>query len=133
MALAITWTNAGISLWLCDISLESIFTENAQDSVWNNDELIWAVFFKNIVNSRNLSEGVDWCQENAVKLVFGPYSKFDFICCIFAIFSRIEYLDKWCKEIKILYLQSNLIPKIGEYSFGFGNTFFEANYSKIKL
>jgi len=25
---------------------------------------------------------------------------------------RIEYLDKWCKDLKILYLQSNLIPKI---------------------
>ena len=41
MALAITWTNADKSLWLCDISLESIFTENAQDSVWNNDELFF--------------------------------------------------------------------------------------------
>lgn len=25
---------------------------------------------------------------------------------------KIEYLDKWCRELKILYLQSNLIPKI---------------------
>ena len=25
---------------------------------------------------------------------------------------KIEYLDKWCKELKILYLQSNLIPRI---------------------
>ncbi|ESO83361.1 hypothetical protein LOTGIDRAFT_222768 [Lottia gigantea] len=25
---------------------------------------------------------------------------------------RIEYLDKWCRDLKILYLQSNLIPKI---------------------
>ncbi|KAK3090140.1 hypothetical protein FSP39_009461 [Pinctada imbricata] len=25
---------------------------------------------------------------------------------------RIEHLDKWCRELKILYLQSNLIPKI---------------------
>ena len=27
---------------------------------------------------------------------------------------RIEHLDKWCRDLKILYLQSNLIPKIGE-------------------
>ena len=26
---------------------------------------------------------------------------------------RIEYLDNWCKDLKILYLQSNLIPRIG--------------------
>ncbi|UJR37501.1 hypothetical protein I4U23_030204 [Adineta vaga] len=25
---------------------------------------------------------------------------------------KIEYLDKWCRELRILYLQSNLIPKI---------------------
>ena len=25
---------------------------------------------------------------------------------------RIEHLDKWCKELRILYLQSNLIPRI---------------------
>ncbi|XP_072018115.1 dynein axonemal assembly factor 11-like [Amphiura filiformis] len=25
---------------------------------------------------------------------------------------KIEYLDKWCRDLKILYLQSNLIPKI---------------------
>ena len=25
---------------------------------------------------------------------------------------RLEHLDKWCKELKILYLQSNLIPRI---------------------
>ena len=27
---------------------------------------------------------------------------------------RIEHLDKWCRDLKILYLQSNLIPKIGK-------------------
>ena len=27
---------------------------------------------------------------------------------------RIEILDKVCRELKILYLQSNLIPKIGK-------------------
>jgi len=29
---------------------------------------------------------------------------------------RIEYIDKWCRELKILYLQSNLIPKIENLS-----------------
>ncbi|XP_022092208.1 protein tilB homolog [Acanthaster planci] len=29
---------------------------------------------------------------------------------------RIEHLDKWCRELKILYLQSNLIPKIENVS-----------------
>jgi len=25
---------------------------------------------------------------------------------------RIEHLDRWCKHLKILYLQNNLIPRI---------------------
>ncbi|XP_063777334.1 dynein axonemal assembly factor 11 isoform X2 [Pseudophryne corroboree] len=29
---------------------------------------------------------------------------------------RIEHVDKWCKELKILYLQNNLIPKIENVS-----------------
>lgn len=29
---------------------------------------------------------------------------------------KIEHIDKWCKELKILYLQSNLIPKIENVS-----------------
>ncbi|XP_063306327.1 dynein axonemal assembly factor 11 isoform X1 [Pelobates fuscus] len=29
---------------------------------------------------------------------------------------RIEHIDKWCKELKILYLQNNLIPKIENVS-----------------
>lgn len=29
---------------------------------------------------------------------------------------KLEYIDKWCKELKILYLQSNLIPKIENVS-----------------
>ncbi|ELU13273.1 hypothetical protein CAPTEDRAFT_146302, partial [Capitella teleta] len=29
---------------------------------------------------------------------------------------RIEWLDKWCRDLKILYLQSNLIPKIENIS-----------------
>ena len=27
---------------------------------------------------------------------------------------RIEHLDRWCRDLKILYLQNNLIPKIGK-------------------
>lgn len=27
---------------------------------------------------------------------------------------RIEHLDRWCRDLKILYLQNNLIPRIGE-------------------
>lgn len=34
----------------------------------------------------------------------------------FLILFRIEHLDKWCRDLKILYLQSNLIPKIGTNS-----------------
>lgn len=26
---------------------------------------------------------------------------------------RIEYIDKWCRQLKILYLQNNLISRIG--------------------
>lgn len=26
---------------------------------------------------------------------------------------RIEHLDRWCRDLKILYLQNNLIPRIG--------------------
>lgn len=29
---------------------------------------------------------------------------------------RIEHLDKWCRDLKILYLQSNLIPRIENVS-----------------
>lgn len=28
---------------------------------------------------------------------------------------RIEHIHKWCRDLKILYLQNNLIPKIGKY------------------
>ena len=27
---------------------------------------------------------------------------------------RIEHLDRWCRDLQILYLQNNLIPRIGE-------------------
>ena len=38
---------------------------------------------------------------------------------------RLEHIDKWCRDLKILYLQNNLIGKIGESSglcsYGFFN------------
>lgn len=27
---------------------------------------------------------------------------------------KIEHIERWCKNLKILYLQNNLIPRIGE-------------------
>lgn len=30
---------------------------------------------------------------------------------------RIEHIHKWCRDLKILYLQNNLIPKIGNLTF----------------
>lgn len=27
---------------------------------------------------------------------------------------KIEHIDRWCRNLKILYLQNNLIPRIGE-------------------
>lgn len=27
---------------------------------------------------------------------------------------KIEHLDRWCRNLKILYLQNNLIPRMGE-------------------
>lgn len=29
---------------------------------------------------------------------------------------RLEHIDRWCRHLKILYLQNNLIGKIGEFS-----------------
>lgn len=29
---------------------------------------------------------------------------------------RIEHIDRWCRDLRILYLQNNLIPRIGETS-----------------
>lgn len=29
---------------------------------------------------------------------------------------KLEHIDKWCRDLKILYLQFNLIPKIGKYA-----------------
>lgn len=31
---------------------------------------------------------------------------------------RIEHIDRWCRDLRILYLQNNLIPRIGEASAG---------------
>lgn len=39
--------------------------------------------------------------------------------CSYVACCRIEYLDKWCRDLRILYLQSNLIAKIGNYCFTF--------------
>ena len=36
---------------------------------------------------------------------------------------RIEYLDKVCRDLKILYLQSNLIAKIGKAAAVFTTVF----------
>lgn len=30
---------------------------------------------------------------------------------------KIEHIDKWCRDLKILYLQNNLIPRIGDSNF----------------
>ncbi len=27
---------------------------------------------------------------------------------------RIEHIERWCRDLRILYLQNNLIPRIGE-------------------
>lgn len=35
---------------------------------------------------------------------------------------RIEHLGRWCKELRILYLQNNLIPRIGETGLSVGRT-----------
>lgn len=32
---------------------------------------------------------------------------------------KIEHIDKWCRDLKILYLQNNLIPRIGDSNFLF--------------
>lgn len=29
---------------------------------------------------------------------------------------RLEHVDRWCRDLKILYLQNNLIGKIGKFS-----------------
>lgn len=29
---------------------------------------------------------------------------------------RLEHIDRWCRHLKILYLQNNLIGKIGKFS-----------------
>ena len=41
------------------------------------------------------------------------FSAILFLLCSF----RIELLDKVCRELKILYLQSNLIPRIGKLQY----------------
>lgn len=37
---------------------------------------------------------------------------------------RLEHIDKWCRDLKILYLQNNLIAKIGKSHSFFSHDFF---------
>ena len=48
-------------------------------------------------------------------------------CFIF----RIEYIGKWCKHLKILYLQNNLIPRIGMYKL-LGSFCVSTDYLGVK-
>lgn len=41
---------------------------------------------------------------------------------------RIEHLDRWCKELRILYLQNNLIPRIGETGLSVGRTLWRKKW-----
>jgi protein TilB len=34
--------------------------------------------------------------------------------------TKIENLDKWCRQLRVLLLQNNCIAKIGEYSILYG-------------
>jgi protein TilB len=38
------------------------------------------------------------------------------IALLILFLPRIEHLDRWCKHLKILYLQNNLIPRIENVS-----------------
>lgn len=40
---------------------------------------------------------------------------------------RIEHIDRWCRELRILYLQNNLIPRIGETSICVSGEFTSVN------
>lgn len=44
---------------------------------------------------------------------------------------RIEHLDRWCRELKILYLQNNLIPKIGMLVFPMMSSFTQTYYGEV--
>ncbi|XP_061879011.1 dynein axonemal assembly factor 11 isoform X3 [Entelurus aequoreus] len=55
---------------------------------------------------------------------------------------KIEHIDKWCRDLKILYLQNNLIPRIGEILDGllsrvsvskmFSRSFILENLGRLK-
>ena len=51
---------------------------------------------------------------------------------LFCLYSRIELLDKLCRDLKIVYLQSNLIPKIGKLHGQMGLHTERANSVKEK-
>lgn len=38
---------------------------------------------------------------------------------------RLEHIDKWCRDLKILYLQNNFIGKIGESQGPGSHDFFK--------
>lgn len=41
---------------------------------------------------------------------------------------KIEHINNWCKEIQILYLQANLIGKIGKFSSLYNKKIFYGLY-----
>ena len=44
----------------------------------------------------------------------GPVMRLGQLCSLTIV--RIEHLDRWCRGLKILYLQNNLIPRIENVS-----------------
>ena len=44
---------------------------------------------------------------------------------------RLEHIDKWCRDLKILYLQNNLIGKIGKSSGLCSHSFFNILNGRI--
>lgn len=46
----------------------------------------------------------------------GMKARQSYCCKHFVPSHRIENLDRWCKHLKILYLQNNLIPRIENVS-----------------
>ena len=58
---------------------------------------------------------IDWLI--GVRMLRYPWFFLPFHFTLF-FFSRIENIDKWCKDLKILYLQGNSIVKIGKEKRG---------------
>lgn len=46
---------------------------------------------------------------------------------------RIEHLDRWCRELRILYLQNNLIPRIGETGLSVGRTLWRKKWPHFRV